>query len=385
MAFQIQHGVSENGKFDEETYRIPSSLVNAFQHLLMMTVAGAYMAKSSYEIREAYIDRDPLPTFLKPSMSGKITLFGMDAEVSMENAIKDIVLMTYTDQLSDVVTYEAASPSLVIALIFGDSYCCKGSGNEPLSLVEIYRAYVLGLQFKAGQHPNRRLLQDICLVREELAIIERISQEQRNALVNYRSVLDPYSFRITTESRVSAFELEKKQLNEHISVIDADITVIGFLVEKLDSLATQTSKGVDVRQEDQAKAILVFTIVTVVFMPLSFFTSYLGMNTSDIRDMESSQSLFWTISIPLTMVIIAVILSVSFQAERIRELFDTLLGNYRASPMANPVPIVSREKDASKDGSIRPESSAVMDWWGKGWLARRRAGWKSRSDETFDV
>ncbi|KAJ5480061.1 hypothetical protein N7530_005570 [Penicillium desertorum] len=385
MAFQIQHGVSENGKFDEETYRIPSSLVNAFQHLLMMTVAGAYMAKTSYEIREAYTDPGPLPSFLTPSVSGKVTLFGMDAEISMENAIKDIVLMTYTDQLSDVVTYEAASPSLVIALIFGDSYCCRGSENEPLSLVEIYRGYVLGLQFKAGQHPNRRLLQDIYLVREELAIIERISQEQRNALVNYRSVLDPSSFRITTESRVSAFELEKEQLNQHISQIDADITVIGFLVEKLDSLATQTSKGVDVRQEDQAKAILVFTIVTVVFMPLSFFTSYLGMNTSDIRDMESSQSLFWTISIPLTVVIIAVILSVAFQAERIRELFDTLLGNDRASPMANPVPIVSRERGVAKDGGIRPESSAVTGWRVKKWLARRRAGWKSRSDHTFDV
>ncbi|KAI0424223.1 hypothetical protein F5Y09DRAFT_324992 [Xylaria sp. FL1042] len=41
------------------------------------------------------------------------------------------------------------------------------------------------------------------------------------------------------------------------------------------------------------KAILLFTGITVVFLPLSFVTSYLGMNLSDIRETNINQVWFW--------------------------------------------------------------------------------------------
>lgn len=108
------------------------------------------------------------------------------------------------------------------------------------------------------------------------------------------------------------------------------------LFERLDSLAAQTLNGVEVKQEDQGKAILVFTIVTIVFMPLSFATSYFGMNTADIRDMGSSQALFWAVSLPLTGVIIVLTLFVAFNAEQIRAAVDALLG-YARMPIRNAV------------------------------------------------
>lgn len=55
---------------------------------------------------------------------------------------------------------------------------------------------------------------------------------------------------------------------------------------------------IEVRKESNSKAIIIFTIVTVVFLPLSFVTSYLGMNSVDIRDGTFHQSLFWIIAIP---------------------------------------------------------------------------------------
>ncbi|KAI1820000.1 hypothetical protein F4861DRAFT_543366 [Xylaria intraflava] len=41
------------------------------------------------------------------------------------------------------------------------------------------------------------------------------------------------------------------------------------------------------------KAILLFTGITVIFLPLSFITSYLGMNLSDIRETAIDQVWFW--------------------------------------------------------------------------------------------
>jgi Mg2+ and Co2+ transporter CorA len=52
--------------------------------------------------------------------------------------------------------------------------------------------------------------------------------------------------------------------------------------------------------DDQNRALYLFTGVTIVFLPLSFFTSYFGMNIADIRETEMEQSRFWAICGPVT-------------------------------------------------------------------------------------
>ncbi|KAL4799854.1 hypothetical protein BDV19DRAFT_385138 [Aspergillus venezuelensis] len=60
----------------------------------------------------------------------------------------------------------------------------------------------------------------------------------------------------------------------------------------------------EVRKESNSKAITIFTVVTVIFFPLSFGTSYLGMNNVDIREGTFTQALFWAIAIPIAAVLI---------------------------------------------------------------------------------
>lgn len=140
MAFQIQHGVSENGKLDRDTYRIPSSLVDTFQNFVMMVVTSAHAVKSSYQIREKKMHSGQVSTFLTPSVTDKVESFAMEAEVAMETAIRDVILMTFTNEESDVVTYEAVSPSMVIALVMGDIICRDSQGN-PVNLIDTYERY----------------------------------------------------------------------------------------------------------------------------------------------------------------------------------------------------------------------------------------------------
>ncbi|CAI7570047.1 unnamed protein product [Penicillium glandicola] len=371
MAAQIQHGVSDNGEFDRDTYRIPSCLVDSFQDILMMVVTSAHLMKICHKKREAYTGSDPVSTFLVSSEVDGITDAGTEAEMSMESAMRDIMLMTYTDELSDVVTYEAVGPGLVLAFIMGDVRC-RDSQSNPVNLLEIYREYVRNLQFKASQNPHQRLLHEIYLVREELEIIQKASERQRVVLSNYLSVINPRSFRITTESRVSSFELEKARVDKLIGQLNAELGAILLLNVKLDSLANQTRSGVDVRQEDQGKAILVFTIVTVVFMPLSFVTSYLGMNTTDIRNTNSSQTLFWVISAPLTVGIITIVLLVAFQVDRIREAFDAFWTYDSAL--------------AAKSGSAVLRGKGISGLPTKNWIAGgRSAGRKTELDDSMGV
>lgn len=57
-------------------------------------------------------------------------------------------------------------------------------------------------------------------------------------------------------------------------------------------------------KDRQEQAIYAFTIVTIIFLPLSAVSSVFGMNSSDIRDMEAGQWLYWATAIPVTILTI---------------------------------------------------------------------------------
>ncbi|KAF7542504.1 hypothetical protein G7Z17_g11507 [Cylindrodendrum hubeiense] len=57
-------------------------------------------------------------------------------------------------------------------------------------------------------------------------------------------------------------------------------------------------------KDRQENAIFAFTLVTIVFLPISTVSSIFGMNTTDVRDMESSQWLYWAVALPVTLVVI---------------------------------------------------------------------------------
>jgi hypothetical protein len=59
-------------------------------------------------------------------------------------------------------------------------------------------------------------------------------------------------------------------------------------------------------KDRQEAAIYAFTIVTIIFLPISTVASVFGMNTYDIRNMGQSQWLFWATALPLTTIVIVV-------------------------------------------------------------------------------
>ncbi|EHL00838.1 hypothetical protein M7I_3229 [Glarea lozoyensis 74030] len=59
-------------------------------------------------------------------------------------------------------------------------------------------------------------------------------------------------------------------------------------------------------KDRQEAAIYAFTIVTIIFLPISTVASVFGMNTNDIRNMAQNQWLFWAAALPLTTIVIVV-------------------------------------------------------------------------------
>ncbi|KAF7670940.1 hypothetical protein GT037_010904 [Alternaria burnsii] len=64
----------------------------------------------------------------------------------------------------------------------------------------------------------------------------------------------------------------------------------------------------------QGRAVMLFTIITVIFLPLSFFTSYFGQNVKEFTGDEGNPSTWhlWRVATPITVVVIVVALLVAF-------------------------------------------------------------------------
>jgi hypothetical protein len=95
------------------------------------------------------------------------------------------------------------------------------------------------------------------------------------------------------------------------------------LRDNSNTLINRTIQLVNIRLEDHGKAILVFTIITIIFLPLSFVSSFFGMNFADIRDMDRTQGLFWIIAGSLTAGTVAFAMFLAFYGSSIVDWFVT--------------------------------------------------------------
>ena len=63
----------------------------------------------------------------------------------------------------------------------------------------------------------------------------------------------------------------------------------------------------------------VFTVVTIIFLPLNFVSSFFGMNVSDIRTMTQTQVLFWVVALCVTTGVVTSSLFLAFWGSYILE------------------------------------------------------------------
>jgi hypothetical protein len=158
---------------------------------------------------------------------------------------------------------------------------------------------------------------------DEIEIVATILSQQTDAFKKLAKVFDSDSFRITDQVRIKQFKRFEQPSFEYIFAQCKDTEKeIKKLHSQIEKTAQVLRYNIEVAEEGDSKAVLVFTLVTIVFLPLSFVASLFGMNTSDMRDLENNQSIFWAVALPLTAVIGGLSLLVAYGGTQIRERFD---------------------------------------------------------------
>ena len=109
---------------------------------------------------------------------------------------------------------------------------------------------------------------------EELDIVREVLRQQNVILKMFRQALDPESFEKRSVHRQISFDIESDCIDQILSGVEGRTIECEELKERAERLAEQNVQLVETQQDDNSKAIMVFTIVTVLFLPPSFISSY---------------------------------------------------------------------------------------------------------------
>ena len=137
------------------------------------------------------------------------------------------------------------------------------------------------------------MYEEVRLLREELDVITNIYKDQKRVI----------------EKTLQLRESPKAKLDTRINkrtqlFLDDMIKHFTRLSKYAEEAETRTTNYIRVSNEDNSKAIYIFTTITVIFLPLNAVSSILGMNVVDVRETKRGSSLFWEIAIPVTFAVL---------------------------------------------------------------------------------
>jgi hypothetical protein len=225
----------------------------------------------------------------------------------------------------------------------------------PLCIVDRYAGYLSHLQYRLLRSPSTKLVMDLLQVQEELNIIIQVMRQQLELVEGVQTEWNAEGFELLNvpRSRSSSAAPRPHSLGPRVHYTSGQTRnkrysasfvsdPMHLLLENLrrecddlcelrdnsNTLVNRTIQLVNIRLEDHGKAILVFTIVTLIFLPLSFISSYFGMNTSDIRNMDATQTRFWTVAASVTIGVVGLAVFVAFFGGAILETISIWTNRY---------------------------------------------------------
>ncbi|KAF3076308.1 hypothetical protein CFAM422_001597 [Trichoderma lentiforme] len=242
----------------------------------------------------------------------------------LDHAKRDIFLSGNTS--SDI---ERPQPQAVGAEFLALALICKSHNllfevktSNPRhnnSTLQLYKHYASELRYQASQRPQKRVFLDIRDLEEELDALDTLISHQKECLHKFGKSISPDTLRLTTMTRVAQNGAERAYQDNHTRQLDMRIQEVQNMKTRSRFLKEQVKQDIEIMEEDHGKAIRVFTIVTLFFLPLSFVSSFMGMNTVDVRNMHYKQGLFWATGISVTLFVLTLACIYGYKGDEIHD------------------------------------------------------------------
>jgi Mg2+ and Co2+ transporter CorA len=331
------HSLVTNGLDNTQQARppLPVPLGYAFSNIVALYIIRA-RTLSVFQRRIPNMPRDMDNRLLNSLRALMIQGDYMTNDVTnqLRKAKKDIIMKKTSHQIDSLDLRAVGIEFLVMTLMVNLQ-------NRPMlanpwftdphkpDYIQLYGNYSSQLRFQANRRPQKRVFLDIHTLGEELDALEGTITAQRTLLNNYLKLISPGSTTSTNTTRVYLYGLEKEYGESQDVALVSRENDIEMLKSKSNALKEQVKQTLEILEEDHGKAIRVFTIVTLLFLPLSFVSSFMGMNTTDVRDTEFDQRVFWWTGIPVTVVVVALAMLYAYHGEGIASWFVDLFQRKR--------------------------------------------------------
>lgn len=152
---------------------------------------------------------------------------------------------------------------------------------------------------------------------DEMRRLREVVEWQHEALKSLRTVLLPDTYLETLKSlRKKTFEIEGCIIDEIDEKLAEQLEIFSSNLEQGKQLINIVNELTEITKDDYNRAIFVFTVVTVIFLPLSFVAAYLSMADGPLsEDWAKTQSLFWQIAAPLAVGVGIFCIAVAWQSD----------------------------------------------------------------------
>lgn len=168
---------------------------------------------------------------------------------------------------------------------------------------------------------------------DEMRRLREVAEWQHEALKSLRTVLLPDTYLETLKSlREKTFEIEDCIIDEVDEKLTEQLEIFTSNLEQGKQLINMVNGFTEITKDDYNRAIFVFTVVTVIFLPLSFVAAYLSMaDGPSSEDWAKTQSLFWQIAAPLAIGIGIFCIAVAWQGglKTIQRWMDNYLRRFK--------------------------------------------------------
>ncbi|KAI9893374.1 MAG: hypothetical protein M1814_006670 [Vezdaea aestivalis] len=245
---EIQYGVSDALGAAEPRFYIPSTLVQAFQQLVMVLCIGTRIdciSENGMGLRRSLIK------------------YSCQCEKLLRQGKEDLTMMVHTGYFGAAQIHREVTSRDVAALLMERLIQISDTDNG-FQLIEVYREYMTILEQEVLDTPSVAVFDNIQRLVEELETIDTITKEQSVVIATARAIRQGDSWRHSNE------QIGSTCLTASMNYLQQQHQDIQELIQLADHRKQLLTQKLELRKESNSQAVLIFTVVTTIFLPLSF-------------------------------------------------------------------------------------------------------------------
>ncbi|KAH7013911.1 hypothetical protein EDB80DRAFT_382212 [Ilyonectria destructans] len=289
-----------------------------------------------------------------------VTIFGRRTLEEIKNARQQLCRMIREGGGSKARESKAYGPDIVLGCIARQLFQRRVVENARAS--QLYSLAFDKIRFQVNHRPNKKLLRYLVQIQEELDALSQVNRWQWRAINKHRMLCDDDTFYRSDGRRKKENIYQRWMTKQTETMLHLEEKDYREMIDMCHPLADLTKQSVEVNEEDHGKLIFAFTTVTVIFLPLSFITSYFGMNTVDIRDTTARQNMFWAIALPVTVIVVAVTVAITSREDAMYGfIMDVFRRDVSGKTRRERVPVADRLEQLGRQIQHRRQRSPKAD------------------------